>query len=149
VRAQHQLRRAIRKRAQGDPEGARRDRALLAEWQRLVSFDPALYDTPTLTQEQVAETLKRLRTALVTRGLRNAIHNLLPVAVAPRVVHVRVPEPIDVDAARSASEDEAATRAGLLALHRSRLQEGVDAIRAAIAPVVDRHRLPNPLHSGS
>jgi hypothetical protein len=149
VRAQHQLRRAIRLRAKDDPEGARRDRALLAELQRLASFDPALYDVPSLAQEQIAETLKRLRTALVTRGMRNALHNLLPVAVAPRVVHVRVPEPIDVGAAQLASPDDQGTRAQLLALHRHRLQEGVDAIRAAIAPVVDRFRRPNPLYSRS
>lgn len=148
VRAQHQLRRAIRLRAKDDPEGARRDRALLAELQRLASFDPALYDVPALAQEQIAETLKRLRTALVTRGVRNTLHNLLPVAVAPRVVHVRVPEPIDVGAAQRSSADDEGTRARLLALHRRRLQEGVDAIRAAIAPVVDRFRRPNSLHSG-
>jgi len=148
VRAQHQLRRAIRARASADAEGARRDRALLAELQRLASFDPALYDVPSLAQEQVAETLKRLRTALVTRGARNVLHNLLPVAVAPRVVHVRVPEPIEVGATQLASPDPPGTRSELLALHRRRLQEGVDAIRAAIAPVVDRFRRPNPLHSG-
>ncbi len=147
VRAQHQLRRAIRARAKADPDGARRDRAMLAELQRLVSFDPALYDVPGLAQEQIAETLKRVRTSLVTRGLRNTLHNVLPVAVAPRVVHVRVPEPIDVGAAEAASPDDAGARAALLALHRRRLQEGVDAIRAAIAPVVDRHRRPNPLQS--
>ena len=148
TRAQHQLRRAIRRRAAKDPEGARNDRALFAELQRLTSFDPALYDTPGLAQEQVAETLKRLRTGLVTRGARNALHNLLPVAVAPRVVHVRVPEAIDVSAARSAPRDEAAARAELLALHRHRLQQGVDAIRTAIAPAVDRYRRPNTLYSG-
>jgi hypothetical protein len=149
ARAQHQLRRAIRARAKSDPEGARRDRALLAELQRLASFDPALYDVPRLAQEQIAETLKRLRTALVTRGARNVLHNLLPVAVAPRLVHVRVPEPIEVGAAQLASPDVEGTRAELLALHRRRLQEGIDAIRTAIAPVVDRFRRPNPLHSGS
>jgi hypothetical protein len=149
VRAQHQLRRAIRRRAKTDPDGARRDRARLAELQRLASFDPLLYDAPSLAQEQVAETLKRLRTGLVTRGMRNALHNLLPVAVAPRVVHVRVPEPLDVGAAHAAATDDgAAARAALLALHRRRLQDGVDALGAEIAPVVDRHRRPNPLHSG-
>ena len=70
ARAQHQLRKAIRARAASDPDGARRDRGLLAEMQRLTSFDPALYDAPSLTQEHMAETLKRTRTALVTRGMR-------------------------------------------------------------------------------
>jgi Arc/MetJ family transcription regulator len=56
-----------------------------------VSFDPAPSDSPGLAQEQVAETLKRLRTGLVTRGTRNAVHDLLPVAVAPAVDRFRRP----------------------------------------------------------
>ncbi len=145
VRAQHQLRRAIRRLAASDPGRARAERALLAEWQRLVSFDPALYDRPTLTQEQIAETLKRTRTALVTRGWRNALHNVLPVAVAPRVVHVRVPAPLDVHAAQDADGDPDAARAGLLAALRTALQGTLDELNAGVAPLVDRHRRANPL----
>jgi hypothetical protein len=147
TRAQHQLRRAIRRAARDDADGARQDRARLAELQRLWSFDPALYDKPTLAQEHIAETLKRTRTALVTRGTRNALHNLVPVAVAPRVVHVRVPEPLDVAAAVAAGGDEAAARERLLAALHERLQSGLDRLNLEIAPDVDRWRRPNPLRS--
>jgi hypothetical protein len=152
TRAQHQLRRAIRRRAQDDASGARRDRDLLAELQRLASFDPALYDRPTLTQEQLAENLKRIRTALVTRGLANALHNVLPVAVAPRVAHVRVPEPLDVRRAMAAAGDgtigEAApAKALLLATVRGRLQGVLDTLNAELAPAIDPWRRRNPLHS--
>jgi hypothetical protein len=149
VRAQHQLRKAIRARAASDPEAARRDRARLLELQRLASLDPALYDTPTLAQEQVAEVLKRTRTMLVTRGLANTVHNVLPIAVAPRIVHVRVPEALDVGAAHAAAHDPDAARDALLLELRRRLQGAVDGMRAAIAPVVDAHRRRNPLHSGA
>lgn len=147
TRAQHRLRRSILSRTATDPAGAARDRERLAEMQRLVSFDPALYDRPTLTQEQMAETLKRTRTALVTRGARNALHNLLPVAVAPRVAHVRAPEPLDVTMSPAAGIDETAARMALLAALHERLQGGIDALNAAIEPAVGRYRRTNLLHS--
>jgi hypothetical protein len=148
ARAQHVLRRSIRTLAATDPDAARTDRALLAELQRLESFDPALYGVPTLTQERIAETLKRTRSSLVGRGTGNALHNLLPIAVAPRVAHVRVPEPLDVRAAQAAGGDAEVARAALLAALRERLQGAVNAINGAIAPLVDRWRRANPLHDG-
>lgn len=146
TRAQHVLRRAIRVKAHTDPGAARRDRALLTELQRLASFDPLLYDRPTLSQEQIAETLKRTRTALIGRGLRNALHNFLPVAVAPRVVHVRVPEPLDVRRELDSGSDGEGARAALVIALRERLQRALDQVNREIAPAVDPWRRPNPLH---
>ncbi len=154
ARAQHRLRAAIRRRLRedGDEPGAKRDRALVTELQRLHSFDPALYDRATLTQEQVAENLKRVRSALVTRGWRNALHNLVPVAVAPRIAHVRVPEPLDLAAALAAlpaGTDPAECRKTLLRTLHERLQGGLDALNAELAIVRDARRTPLPLHTGS
>ena len=155
TRAQHRLRGAIRRLASssGDEAGAKRDRALVTELQRLHSFDPLLYDRPSLTQEQVAENLKRVRSALVTRGWKNALHNLVPVAVAPRVAHVRVPEPLDVGAAEAACAtaanpaDVEAARAALLVELRARLQAGLDSLGREVSALVDARRMTNPLHS--
>jgi hypothetical protein len=147
TRAQHQLRRSIRRLAKTDEAGARRDRALLAELQRLVSFDRALYDVPLLAQERMAETLKRVRTALVTRGAANALHNVLPVAVAPRVVHVRVPEPLDVRAAEASAPAPEAARAELLERLHGRMQATLDELNRGIEPAIERWRRPNPLHA--
>ena len=149
TRAQHRLRAAIRRQAvaSGDEAGASKDRALVTELQRLHSFDPALYDRPTLTQEQIAENLKRVRSALVTHGWRNALHNLVPVAVAPRIAHVRVPEPLDITLALAQGGDDEKTRAGLLLTLRERLQTGLDTLGAEIAPALDARRVNNPLHS--
>lgn len=149
ARAQHRLRRAIRVLAKSDPEGARRDRERLAELQRLHGFDPALYDRPALAPERIAEVLKRTRSSLVTRGLANAIHNTLPVAVAPRAVHVRVPEPLAVHEALAGAADEAAARSALLATLHARLQRGVDALGEAFAAADRPRERPNPLHLGA
>ena len=80
----HLLRRAIGARAGEDAERAREDRRRIGELTRLVAFDPALYDRPTLTQEQIAESLKRTRSMLMQKGFANVLHNLIPVAVGPR-----------------------------------------------------------------
>jgi len=142
VRAQFQLRRAMRERVAADPDGVRRDRGRLAELQRLANIDPALYDRAELDQERVAEVLKRTRSFVLTRGFANALHNTVPVAAGARVVHVRVAEPIAVSAGVD-SEDE---RSALLAEHRRRLQVLVDQLGAELAPRAARFRLANPLH---
>ncbi len=148
VRAQHQLRKSIRALAATHPEGARRDRERLAELQRLAGFDPALYDRPTLAPERIAEVLKRTRGALVTRGFANALHNTVPVAVAPRAVHVRVPEPLAVHEALAAGADAEAGRSALLAALRERLQRGLDALGAELAGDAHGPERANLLWSG-
>jgi len=142
------LRRAARERAGTDPEGAAADRRTIREVERLHRCVPEIYDRPTLTQEQIAENLKQIRSSLVTRGWREAMHNMVPVAVAPRTVRIRVPEPIAVHE-RFAPGDEDAIRRDLLAEMHRRLQATLDSVNAAIAPQVDRWRRPNSLWTGA
>jgi len=149
TRAQHRLRKSIRVHAKTDPDGARRDRERLAELQRLHGFDPALYDRPALAPERLAEVLKRIRSALVTRGLANALHNTIPVGVAPRAAHVRVPEPLAVHEALAAATDEAESRAALLAELHARLQRGVERLRDEFSGAGVARERPNPLSSGA
>ena len=145
TRALFQLRRAMRERAAGDPDGVRRDRARLAELQRLAGFDPALYDRARIDPERIAEVLKRTRSSLLTRGFANVLHNTVPVAAGPRTVHVRVAEPIAVTPGAGGS-DGAAARAALLAEHRSRLQALLDQLGDELAASGSSRRLPNLLH---
>ncbi len=149
TRAQFQLRRAMRERAASDAEGVRRDRRRLLELQRLASFDPALYDRPRLAQERVAEVLKRTRSSLLTRGLPNVLHNSVPIAAGPRVVHVRVAEPIAVHAVwRPEAAGCESTRAALLTEYRARMQGALDSLGGELEGSEARFALPNPLHRG-
>jgi hypothetical protein len=125
-----------------------RDRQLYLELWRLVGFPPALYDTPTLTQEGIAENLKRIRSVFVTRGRGNALHNVVPVPVGRRVAHVRVPEPIEVQEASVAAADPAEARVRMLETLHARLQAALDALGAELAPLLGRFRQPNPLWTG-
>jgi hypothetical protein len=140
----HGLRRAIHAQAATDADAARRDRRTLAEIERLYRFTRTDYGGPTLTQEQIAETLKQTRLALPTRGLRDGLHSVVPVAVAPRVARVRVPEPIAVHTAFARGGEETAEQDALLALLAGRLQGALDGLREEIAPHVDPFRRPNP-----
>jgi hypothetical protein len=97
------------------------DRAKVEEAMRLGGFCREAYARKPLTQEEIAESLKRHRATLVRRGWRNVLHNYLPSALGPRVVHVRVPEPILVDPVRAAREGAEYARA-ILAMTYERMQ---------------------------
>jgi hypothetical protein len=125
----------------------REDRARVAEAVRLGGFSADVYDRPTLTQEEIAESLKRLRASLVRDGLRNALRNALPKPYGPRVAHIRVPEPIRIDVSRA--DDASRYRDDLLALTRATMQRRLDALGREIAPERDRFRVANPFYAGA
>jgi hypothetical protein len=144
-RRAHALRRAILKAASDGAEEARPDRRVLLEVERLSRFTRELYGGATLTQEQIAESLKQVRLAFLTRGLRDGFHGVVPVAVAERIAHVRAPAPIAVHEAFARGGDAEAARVELLAGLRARLQGGIDALNAEIASAVDPWRRENLL----
>ena len=120
---------------------------------RLQRFTPGLYPTPELTQEQVAECLKRLRNDYCEGSVRDAASRFVPRPVAPRTAHIRVPEPIDISAllkGRPALEkDEVAVVGRDL---RARMQAALDGINAELAtrPAGAANRIrrePNPFWS--
>ena len=115
----------------------------VAEAVRLGGFSRDVYATPALSQEQIAESLKRLRAALVRRGTVNTLHNYLPRPYGARIAHVRVPDPIRVDACLAESEDRSAYVAELLERTHAAMQATEDAInvefRAEIAALSHRN----------
>lgn len=131
----HGVRRACR-RASRDDVAAARDLALAREIERLHRFEAEDTATPGLTQERIAESLQQIRSSLVTRGWRNALHNLVPVAVGRRIAHVRVPAPIAVDGRAAAG--------ALVDQLQARMQAGLDALGESIASDAARFVRPNP-----
>jgi hypothetical protein len=122
------------------------DLAKAEEANRLGGFTREVYGGPRLTQEQIAESLKRIRATLVTRGKRNAIHNSLPAPYGARVAHVRVPDPILVDPIRAAGApgDRQSYVAELLELARTRMQRALDDINREIAAETGQWSHRNP-----
>ncbi|MEL6375183.1 MAG: hypothetical protein AAFR04_14585 [Pseudomonadota bacterium] len=112
---------------------------------RLNRMRPAFYPGARITQEQVAETLKRLRAdyCMATGGDR--LHNLIPRPVGARTAYVRVADPLDLSqalrtvnaraeegdgAAASACEDALVART--VETLRGTLQGLVDGINAEL-----------------
>jgi hypothetical protein len=149
ARRTHALRRAIRERTES-PEQRRRDRTAVLEIDRLFAFDPEIYGTPTLTQERMAESLKRVRTGLLTQTAGDKLHALIPVAVAPRIAHIRAPSPLAVHEVFTADERAGeSVRERLLDDLHARMQRMLDDLNREIAPAVDPFRRPNPLRVGA
>ena len=147
ARRMSRLDRAIKAKARATPcAGLQHDVEKIEEASRLGGFSREVYGTPTLSQEQIFESLKRARSRLLVRGVRNAIHNFLPTPYGPRVAHVRIPEPILVDAARcsGAPDERDAYVTSLIDRTRQAMQDTLDAINREIASDVAPFSRPNP-----
>lgn len=123
-------------------EVLRRDHEMADEAKRLGEFTADLYGSLTLTQEQISESLKRIRDRMLRRHWKDVLAKTLPRPLGPRILHVGVPEPIPVAAVAHTERGDYETV--LLELMRRRMQEKLDDINARIEPEVARYRVPNP-----
>jgi len=146
----HRIRRAVEEKQRAGKNA--RDAHLMVDAQkareaeRLGGFGRASYATLSLSQEQIAESLKRIRAALMRRGIRNILQNYLPLAYGRRVAHVRVPEPIVVNGMRASGDAEERERYAqdITEQTRGRMQLKVDAINREIEAMVGMFCHPNP-----
>lgn len=124
----------------------RDDLARVDEATRLGGFSRESYSTCLLSQEQIAESLKRIRAALVRRGTVNVLHNYLPRPYGARVAHVRVPEPIRVDPRRASleSNERETYAAELLDQTRRAMQDALDVINMQYKTEIVALSHPNP-----
>ncbi len=93
------LRRARRwLRENGSAERSRREevRELAGDLARVARLGAFAFEAEDITQEQVAEHLKRLRNDYCKGTLRDSINRFVPQPVAPRKAIIRVPEPIEI-----------------------------------------------------
>lgn len=118
------------------------DLAMAEEAKRLGEFSEEVYGGDMLTQEQISESLKRIRDRLMRRGWKNTISNMLPRPLGPRVVHVAVPKPVRVMPNEAPAIGDYERR--LLVLTRMRMQRALDEINERIAPEVRRFAHVNP-----
>jgi hypothetical protein len=116
--------------------------AMAEEAKRLGEFSRDVYGSATLSQEQLFESLKRMRDRIMRRGWKNMIAIMLPRPFGPRVVHVGVPDAIRVSSVAAAHAKD--YEASLLDHTRTRMQDKLDEINARIAPEVARFSHPNP-----
>jgi hypothetical protein len=122
------------------------DREKITELRRLLGFRREIYNTPELSQENIAESLKRIRKDLVTSTALDNIKKTFPVPVGERTAHIRLAGPIEVRSLIKPGIDEATLRADLIKLVQSNMQSTLDDINGSIAAVVKKHSKANPFY---
>jgi hypothetical protein len=129
--AERQLRQVPIGASVSDPAATK---ALIKTMRRLMRFRPDFYPAPQMTQEHVAECIKRLRHDYCAGTLRDTINRFVPQPVGPRVAHIRAPEPINISALLGADGTMTPHRAGtiLADLQRS-MQSSLDQLAVETA----------------
>lgn len=122
-----------------DADEQKRVRKLAETIQRIQRVGPWAFAGATITQEEVAEHLKRIRNDYCKGSLRDTINRFIPQPVGPRCAHIRVPEPLGLHA-YDGSVDEA------LAELRSRMQDAVTGIVTELEAAGGFISYPNPFY---
>jgi polyhydroxyalkanoate synthesis regulator phasin len=148
---------ALKIKAKEQLQQVKEDSRKMTEVFRLEGFHPDVYNGDTLTQEHIAESLKRIQRDLYKsnhprsplRNLRNVLSQYVPRPVHPRTAHVRVPEPINVtewleSKGELSPEALKAELAEMMRVFKSRMQESLDEINREIAPQVKPYSYANP-----
>ncbi|MER9338475.1 hypothetical protein NKJ06_31805 [Mesorhizobium sp. M0293] len=110
----------------GDAEGQKQVRALADTIQRLQRVGSWASANPRVTQEAIAEHLKRIRNDYCRGGLRDTINRFIPQPAGPRCAHIRVPDPLGLHEYPGSIDDAVAE------LHR-RMQETVTSTVTELA----------------
>ncbi len=98
-------------------------RELLRDVRRILRLRPEMYPGATLTQEQVAENIKRLRNDYCFGSLRDSVNRFVPRPAGSRVAYVRVPAPLEIT--RALDDEE---QARLVTELRARMQTALNQI---------------------
>jgi hypothetical protein len=133
-------RRWLRKNKAAEPSLQAEVRELAEDLARVRRLGPFAFEARDITQEQVAEHLKRLRSDYCKGTLRDSINRFLPQPVAPRRAIIRVPEPLEI-ADPDLDVDET------IAELRRRLQQALDVINEDLRTQGAFRTQPNPFHA--
>ncbi|RVB68878.1 hypothetical protein EN895_02155, partial [Mesorhizobium sp. M7A.F.Ca.CA.002.03.2.1] len=123
----------------GDAERQRQVRALVDRVQRLQRVGPWACANPRISQEEIAEHLKRIRNDYCRGGLRDTMNRFVPQPAGPRCAHIRVPEALGLHEHTGSIDDAVAD------LHR-RMQDTVTNIVAELAANGGFIFYPNPFY---
>ena len=114
-------------------------RSAIEAIQRVRRVGPFAWADRAMTQERVAEHLKRIRNDYCKGTLRDTMNRYIPRPVGPRRAHLRVPEPLALhDFTGSAHE--------AMAEIRSRMQDALDGINIVLKASGSLRTYPNPFY---
>ncbi|MFH1463843.1 MAG: hypothetical protein ABIO70_05625 [Pseudomonadota bacterium] len=135
----------------GDGAEHRLHKAAVHELRRLYCLSPDLYGGRTLSQEQIAESLKRILREIVDARLagnletRDVLRKVFPRQVGPAVIHVRLADPIRVSERVTPDMDEAALTEQILADTHAAMQRRLDELKREVDAISPGPSHPNPL----
>lgn len=98
------------------------------------------FESEAVTQEELAEHIKRIRNDRCKGTLRDTLNRYVPRPAGPRTAIIRVPEPIALHEYEGSVEEA-------LALLRSRMQGAIDDINAALEAGGRLRTYPNPFRA--
>ena len=122
---QRHARRWLRENKANDPAKAKTVKSLTDQLARLMRVGDFAFDERDITQEQIAEHIKRIRTDYCKGTLRDTLGAMVPQSATARRAVIRVPEPIGLHSVEGSPE-------AVLALLRSRMQAALDEINAEL-----------------
>lgn len=125
--------------AKGEAEEQKRVRRLAETIQRIQRVGPWAFAGPTITQEEIAEHLKRIRNDYCKGSFRDTINRFVPQPAGPRRAHIRVPEPLALHAYKGSADDA-------LAELRSRMQDTLTGILTGLEAAGGFISYPNPFY---
>lgn len=94
---------------------------------------------PTVSQEELAEHIKRIRNDHCKGTMRDTLNRFIPQPAGPRTAHIRVPEPLAMHSFEGSVEDAVAEL-------RSRMQGALDAINERLKTQDNLKTYPNPFY---
>lgn len=123
----------------GDADEQKKVRALADTIQRLQRVGSWASANPRITQEEIAEHLKRIRNDYCRSGLRDTMNRLIPQPAGPRCAYIRVPDPLGLHEHAGSVDDAVAE------LHR-RMQATVASTVAELTAGGSFIFYPNPFY---
>jgi hypothetical protein len=143
------LGKAIRKVKETDRETFKADSKIHEEIERLGRFQSIDYGhLPELTQEHIAENLKRIKHDLFKFTTLDAINRMMPRPAGPRVAHIRVGTPINsTELMGNRTRLDETERDQVVETFRQRMQGKIDEVNRLIAPQLKKFSHPNPFYN--
>ncbi len=114
------------------PQGAGQ---LADDLRGLLGLQPWMYPGETMTQEQIAERIQRLRLDRLRRRLRDRMHAFIPRPVGPRRAHIRLADPFRITSSGPGVSVESL---------RAHMQTGLDALNVELTASQMGQVYPNP-----
>jgi hypothetical protein len=132
-------RRFVRENSSADPELRRQVKSLSETVTRVQRIGDFAFADEMVTQEGIAEHIKRIRNDCCKGTMRDTLNRFLPQPAGPRRAYIRAPEPL-------AMHQFEGTRADAMAEIRRRMQAALDEINDGLRASGSLRFYPNPFH---